>query len=157
MSAVISDCGKYRYSLSRNLAGGDGNTCLFIMLNPSTADATVDDRTIGRCKEFAKREGSSELVVANLYAFRATDPSELWACDDPVGIENDEYLSKLLKEHRSAICGWGTNAKSDRVHEFLRLLWPTGADLYCLGTTKHGAPKHPLYLRGDTPLIRYEP
>ena len=77
-TATISPCGSYRYTLTRDLglAMKPKRPCLFVMLNPSTADALMDDRTIRRCKGFATREGCTSLTVVNLFAFRATNPDD---------------------------------------------------------------------------------
>jgi hypothetical protein len=159
-TAVISECGQYRYMLTRDIAlENPGNfKTLFVMLNPSTADATEDDPTIRRCISFAKGWGCPSLTVANLYAFRATDPRELkrQPAGKAVGPENDAWLRRLLLEHhRQAVCAWGANADPERVEQFLGLALETGSTLWCLGTTKAGQPKHPLYLRRDTPLVRF--
>ena len=90
--AVISDCGKYRYRLTRKW--GYGRPCGFIMLNPSTADALHDDPTIRRCVGFAKAWGCGALIVVNLFAVRATSPREMMRADDPVGPENKEHVQR---------------------------------------------------------------
>lgn len=145
--ARISDCGRYRYALLRRW--GDGQFVTFVMLNPSTADAEVDDPTIRRCIGFAKAWGYDALHVLNLYALRATDPRELLRADDPVGPENDRYLADhggvSVTQSAPIIAAWGTNARPDRVTAVLALpcfSW----NLWALGVTKSGAPKHPLYL-----------
>lgn len=155
MSAIISDCGKYRYVLRRDpdlLA--DRAPALFVMLNPSKADAEQDDPTIRRCKNFAKLWGCAGLIVVNLYAFRATDPKELWKAEDPVGPENDFHLSNQLFAG-DVVCAWGNNAREDRVLEFLELANKAGSRLWHLGLTKAGQPRHPLFVRADQPLIRW--
>lgn len=154
--AVISDCGKYRYLLTRpsELEYPDRGTALFIMLNPSTADASIDDPTIRRCRGFAKRWGCNGIVVANLYAFRATNPKELNQVDDPIGPLNDDYLRNLLQEHETVVCAWGANAKQDRVDWFLNQAHRL-TSFVCLGVTKRNQPKHPLYIKADQPLIPY--
>ena len=91
--AVLSECKKYRYML-RRVWDRTKPACLFIGLNPSTADATVDDPTIRRCVGFADSWGYGELVVGNLYAFRATKPKDMFNQDDPVGPFNDLWLKK---------------------------------------------------------------
>ncbi|MFO6262918.1 DUF1643 domain-containing protein [Pseudomonas aeruginosa] len=49
MSAIISECGQYRYLLTRpGDCLADKGTAVFLMLNPSTADAALDDPTIQR-------------------------------------------------------------------------------------------------------------
>lgn len=149
--AVISDDRRYRYVLGRRWAA-DGPLATFIMLNPSTADAEVDDPTVRRCIAFARSWGMAALHVVNLYAFRATKPADMFAAADPVGPENDRYLTS----HAMAACtggmpliaAWGANARPDRVAHVLRL--PGMVALQALGVTKDGAPRHPLYLRADS-------
>lgn len=148
-SAVISDDGRYRYQLGRRW-----NTravrAVFIMLNPSTADADVDDPTIRRCVSFAHRWGMGGMWVVNLYAFRATNPRELWLQDDPIGPENDAWIERAIRYEALVVAAWGANARPDRVEQVLRVV---GAyRLQCLGTTKDGHPRHPLYVRNTTPL-----
>jgi len=156
MSAIISACGQYRYMLSR---AGDLHAtrgpALFIMLNPSTADAELDDPTIRRCRSFAKAWDCAGIVVANLYALRATDPAGLWSHPDPVGSDNDGTLATLIREHETVVCAWGANAKPERVAVVRKMFHRLSAPV-CLGMTKHGAPRHPLYVRGDQPLIDWK-
>ena len=160
--ALISLCGRYRYWLSRPAAPclfpshPTRSTALFIMLNPSTADASKDDQTIIRCRGFAKTWECNGLIVANLYALRSTDPKKLLVADDPVGPDNDDWLEKLIIEHVDVVCAWGVNADQYRVGNFCRMAAFQGARLWCLGTTKSGAPRHPLRIRSDQPLIRWE-
>ena len=159
MSAIISPCGQYRYRLDRpgDLTATRG-PAVFIMLNPSTADATTDDRTIGRCRAFAQAWGCNGLVVANLYAYRATKPADLWLAADPIGPDNDEHLIQVAAGAGEIVCAWGAEARPDRVAAVARMLTDAGAKLRCLGITKlAGAPRHPLYVRGDQPLIPWEP
>ena len=146
-SAYISSDGLYRYSLMRDISPLVGcGTCTFVMLNPSTADAAQDDPTIRRCMGFARTWGFGRLKVVNLYAYRATKPSDLWLADDPIGPENDHVLSIAFGGSDLLIAAWGAHAKRDRVAEILS--WPVRPRL-CLGLTKSGAPRHPLYLRRD--------
>lgn len=154
--ALISPCGQYRYWLSRPTAtpllSGAG-PAFFVMLNPSTADASEDDPTIRRCRGFARDWRCNGLIVANLYAMRSTDPKQLWKAQDPVGPDNDDWLRQLAAEHRSVICAWGSNAKTERAAAACAIMREAGARLFCLGQTKSGAPKHPLYIRADHPRI----
>lgn len=156
MSALISGCGTYRYRLTRDLVDGgllpEGRqTVTFVMLNPSTADATQDDPTIRRCRGFARALGAGTLVVVNLYALRSTDPKELWRHPDPVGPDNDAHLTAVLERaavmDELVIAAWGANARQDRVAAFLAL--PRADRVSALGMTKAGAPSHPLYLRAS--------
>lgn len=151
--AVIDASGSYRYRLTRQWAAGP--LLPFVMLNPSTADALADDPTIRRCIGFARREGAAGILVANLYALRATDPAVMLHDPDPVGPENDEHLRELQAmaawDGSPIIAAWGVNAEPERV-EAARAILSRG-DLRCLGVTKAGAPRHPLYVRGDAPLV----
>ncbi len=156
----------YRYTLQRHTGLLEGRGCgLFVMLNPSTADATVDDPTIRRCSGFSRREGWAGFKVVNLYAARATDPAELAKVADPVGPEN----YKVLVDHvlgageMPVVAAWGAT-EPPAVHHvrevFRRLvvaLGPTVVEWWCLGVTTSGAPRHPLYVRKDQPLVRWVP
>lgn len=154
MTAVFSPCGNYRYLLTRKTKCPLRwvRNALFIMLNPSTADATNDDPTIRRCIGFAEREGCTDLTVVNLFAFRATNPKDLLKCSDPVGPLNDHFLAEQIEKHRTGIivAAWGSHPLAkERAEEVAGSLGP----FVCLGKTKNGSPKHPLYLKGDSPLI----
>lgn len=154
-NAIISSCGSYRYLLSRDFVENPSNPIIFCMLNPSTADASLDDPTIRRCIGFAKTWGCDSLKVINLYAFRSSSPKNLWITNDPVGIENDKYLRELAMQHKNIVCAWGANAKKERIAEVFDLFNSVDANLYCLGTTIKGMPKHPLYIKSDQDLIPY--
>lgn len=150
-AAVISPCGAYRYTLTRTW--GPGKMAVFVMLNPSTADARQDDPTIRRCRGFARREGCGGLVVVNLFAFRATSPADMKAARDPVGPQNDATLIRVLDDADGPIiAAWGAHGSyRGRDREVAGLI---DAPWMCLGLTKAGAPRHPLYVKGDAPLIR---
>lgn len=146
MTVIISKCKKYRYWLERDTGIPIKNACVFIMLNPSTADAELDDPTIRRCRGFAERFQCGKLVVVNLFAYRATKPADLYKAKDPVGPENDKYISKALQMPGVLIGGWGANDTRDRVTKLMELAAWRRVAICCLGKTKSGAPKHPLYL-----------
>lgn len=152
-SAIISACGLYRYRLSR--VWSEARAALpFVMLNPSTADADIDDPTIRRCMAFARRDDYGGIEVANLYALRATDPEALWQHPDPFGPENEGHLRDVALASVSygtpVVCGWGAKGRDNT--RAVRIMQLAGARLVCLGKTKKGLPRHPLYLRGDQPF-----
>lgn len=155
MSAIISACGRYRYKLGREGDPASNKKPLpFVMLNPSTADAEKDDPTIRRCRGFAKELGYNGIVVVNLYALRSTKPAGLWEHHDPVGPINDDWLHMTARAADVIVCAWGANAKPARVERAVAVLTRNGARLMCLGTNKKdGSPRHPLYVRGDQPLL----
>jgi hypothetical protein len=145
--AQFSACGRYRYTLSRRWCEGSP-TVLFVMLNPSTADAERNDPTIRRCLAFAQNWGFGRLTVANLYALRATDPRTLWTAADPIGPENDAVIEACGLRAARILVGWGAYPRAhERAAAVLSLL-PAGK-LRCLGTTKDGDPRHPLYMPRD--------
>jgi len=153
--AVISDCGKYRYRLSRTW--GDEKPAVFVMLNPSTADASEDDPTIRRCIGFAQKWGCGGLVVVNLFAYRATSPKDMISATNPVGTNNSLWVLKAAQHAQFVVCAWGANGthqnQDAKIIECLRRCFKT--HIYCLGTTKGGQPKHPLYLSANTELQPY--
>lgn len=159
MNAVISECGTYRYVLRRSLGSIVRwyRPALFIMLNPSTADANADDPTIRRCMYFAKREGSTHLNVVNLFAYRATDPNDLRSAENAVGILNSMYVHEELVKHQSSliVCAWGADPFANHRANIFLAQYQNAFDFCCLGKTKRGAPRHPLYVRNDQPLERF--
>jgi hypothetical protein len=155
-SAVISACGKYRYHLFRKVGDG-GPVATFIMLNPSTADDQLDDPTIRKVMGFARRWGCGDLHVVNLFAFRATRPAELGKTLDPVGPENQEWVRRSVEfaSDGMVVCAWGAWGGYMRQDEAV-LGWI--ADLcppMCLGVTRDGHPRHPLYLPFSSELVSY--
>ena len=152
--ALFDPARTYRYLLEHRW--GTAAPMVFVMLNPSTADATRDDPTLRRCLRFARRDGRGGLIVVNLFALRATDPAALAAHPDPVGPDNDQILCAAIGRGTPVIAAWGTHgALHARDQAVLRLLAP--ARLSCLGRTAHGQPRHPLYQPADTPLTDYHP
>ena len=132
--ATFSADGRYRQLMRRWLgASFPERYILFVGMNPSTADASVNDPTCAREWTFARREGFDAMVKANVGDYRATDPKMLLA----PGVEASSPAN--LPAIREAAAGAGR------------------VELWCFGTNGDGSPKHPLYLRGDTPLARYEP
>lgn len=154
-TARFSEDGVYRYELSRRWAKGP--MAAFVMLNPSTADAMKLDPTIRRCRRFAMEWGMGGLYVANLFALRSTDPRALKAVGDPVGPENDDAIHDAAVRSRVVVCAWGAHPmarkRAEDVLEVLRSL--PGERLRCLGTTKGGHPRHPLYVSSATQLVPY--
>jgi hypothetical protein len=156
VTADISPCGTYRYRLSRTWGIRTSRDRLLVcMLNPSTADATQDDPTIRRCIGFAKREGCCGLDVVNAYALRATDPKVLRTHIDPIGTKNDVTLFTAGRLYAFCLVAWGSNIDTARERDVSRLLSSTGAWLGCLGVTKDGHPRHPLYVRADQPIVAW--
>lgn len=155
-TAVISPDGAYRYRLDRRW--DDGPRMVFVMLNPSTANATEDDATIRKCKAFARREGCGSITVVNLYALRSRDPRALLAADEPVGPDNERHIREVFGDPATKLVVGGWGAWPAKLPESTRLpveRWAWDADLtfHALAVTKAGQPGHPLYLSSDAPLV----
>ena len=157
--AVLSRCDKYRYHLLREW-DATLPRALFVMLNPSMADALLDDPTIRRCLGFARSWGKGGIGVVNLFGLRATDPDALWDhsidCVEELanGYHAHEALTRTLATPGGVIvAAWGAHPRAEHsiVQDFLRSV-PTGTRVMCLGKTRGGAPKHPLYLAATTAL-----
>ena len=143
--ADFSRCGQYRYRLSR--LWGDGPAVLWLMLNPSTADATQNDPTVERCERRARAAGYGQLLVANIFALRSTDPKALYQHDSPVGAENDWYIERMAEQAQLVICGWGNHGRYRRRGvNVMRTLQATGYKPHALRMTKARQPNHPLYV-----------
>ena len=153
--ATLSDCGLYRYDLWRSWAVGPHVT--FLMFNPSVADGTEDDPTIGRCIGFARSWGFSGLVVVNLFAFRATEVRDLWKAADPVGPENDTFICSHAFPG-PIVAAWGVKPKAAaRVREVYDKLNKMGRTLYAIRETHGGHPEHPLFLPGHLKAFAWRP
>ncbi len=173
--ADISADGRYRYKLWREWRGthdpknwrwlgakdgadedlGEPKSCLFVMLNPSTADSTVDDPTIRRCVGFAKSWNYERLEVVNLFAVRTSSPRTLKAMhyrEDPVGVRNEEAFDHAVVRAGLIVCAWGSHGSHMGQDETVLGWLPPKSKLFALGFTGSGHPRHPLYLRSDTQL-----
>lgn len=151
-NATISEDGKYRYLLTRRWSSRP--LMVWCMLNPSTADASIDDPTIRRCISFSVREGYGGIHVVNLMAFRATDPTDALCTVDPRGPQNDDHLRKAAAHSGGVIAvAWGGHAPPYFMQDAL-LCFRQGGDpkLKCLGIVKDGNPRHPLYVADAQPF-----
>lgn len=157
-TAVLSGDGLYRYELTRRW--DDGPLALWIMLNPSTADARQDDPTIRRCIGYSKREGMGGLAVVNLYALRTTRPIHLAEHHNPVGPENVATLKHWIAHPlcHLVVAAWGawSHPTLERMDTFVaEYAREWNQPLACLGTTKNGSPRHPLYVKADQPFVAF--
>ena len=166
-SATFSPCRKYRYSLTRTWDDGLGKVC-FLGCNPSTADETINDPTVTRCINFAKDWGFGTMEMLNIFALRSTDPKELYKSAEPVSPPyklqdglftftdyNDLAILKSCSDSDLIVCCWGNHGKYLHRGELVTAMLKYRT-IMCLGITKQGYPKHPLYLRADTKPIVYK-
>ncbi|MGY0065169.1 DUF1643 domain-containing protein (plasmid) [Streptomyces sp. LZ34] len=154
-TAVMDKARAYRYLLTR-IWDSSRPPMVWIMLNPSTADALEDDATIRRCIGFARRERCGGIAVVNLFALRSTDPRALRDHPDPVGEHNDVFLRQTTASLGPVVAGWGAGGVlGDRAATVTRSLTAAGVRLHALGTTSTGQPRHPLYLPGNAALAPY--
>jgi hypothetical protein len=150
--AVIT--GDYRYLLWREW-DINNKTISFIMLNPSRADAEVNDPTITRCINFAKAWGYGRLEVVNLFAYRTSKPSLLRQVTEPIGKDNDQYIVEAVRRSDRVILAWGNHGMWRKQDLYVLQLLKNHDHLYSLGITKKGCPRHPLYLCSTTKPQRY--
>lgn len=163
-TAIISNDQRFRYRLGRRWGEREPYVC-WVMLNPSTADADIDDPTIRRCIAFTQEWGFDALQVVNLFAMRSTDPEALLAVpiqewDRAVGPMNDEHVRDVAHGAAIVVCGWGSHKKLTskrvgrvgRTFELISEKYPM-----CLDINSDGQPKHPLYVKGGTPLKLWRP
>lgn len=147
-AAEISPCQRYLYRLDREWHDWNAQKLRYVMwigLNPSTADATQDDPTIRRCREFTRAWGFATMVMCNLFAFRATDPRVMKAALDPIGPENDRTLINVARGAAIVICAWGPHGTHMNRDQAVRAILPADKLRY-LRLTQDGHPGHALYL-----------
>ncbi|TLX52768.1 hypothetical protein DN824_21915 [Stutzerimonas nosocomialis] len=159
MSAVISECGKYRYRLEREVQM-DGKVFAFFGVNPSTADASVDDATVRKWIGFTKVNGGRRFIVGNVFALRSTDVNALKSAPDPVGPDNADHLMAIASAADILVPCWGSRGKLPKELHFhlaqtLTLLAATGKPILTFGLSKSGDPLHPLMLGYSTQLVPY--
>ena len=151
--ARFSPCRTWRYKLWRRWSPA-GPMVAFIGLNPSTADEINDDPTVRRCLGFARRWGFGGMYMLNVFAYRSTNPRALMAAADPVGPRNGAALRTTCRRCDMVVVCWGVWGRlCDRGEVVIELLG--GMPIHCLGTTREGHPKHPLYLRSSTMPVRF--
>jgi hypothetical protein len=130
---------------------------VFVMLNPSTADATTDDPTLRACLRRAQGAGFGRLRVLNLFALRAADPARLRHAADPVGPGNDAAFEQGLGDLEPGdrlICAWGNGGRlTGRGTQVAERMRAAGHALHHLGLTAQGQPRHPLYVPGRQPIL----
>lgn len=158
-SAAISACGRYRYRLDREWDPERGRIYV-CLINPSTADASEDDATLRGLVARSKKLGFGSVAVWNAFAIRSSNPADIYAADDPVGPQNDEYTKAILSEcrERNAQClvGWSRHGKHlARADWIVSTANTLGVSLSCLAVNADGSPRHPLYVKHDAPLIRW--
>lgn len=160
--AEFSADGRYRTVLERRWDGlpfGSAGVTAWIMMNPSTADETVDDPTVRRARDFTRRWGGGAMVVLNAFALRATRPEMLLEDEDPVGPGNDAAIAEWSARAERVVAAWGVFPKAlrGRNAELAAILARAGATTLVLRTTADGTPGHPLYVAGDTVPVPWVP
>ncbi len=144
--ATYSDCEAYRYALARTW-DADGRKVMFVMLNPSKATEVANDPTVGRCEARAKALGFGAFMVTNLFSLRETDPHKMRKHPSPVGSETKQALLDGATWADVTIAAWGVHGVHRGRDEVVRALFAeANQPLHCLGVTKDGHPRHPLYL-----------
>jgi len=161
--AILSDCEMYRYVLIRKW--GDGPSLNFIMVNPSTADANLDDATIRKCIGFAKMLGYKSIIVTNLYALRSKDVKDLKCKANGalhIHAENKKHVQEQMVKADAVIVAWGSRDKMpktsrDKVIRHVSIMAnDNDVVLYRLGgVTKSNDPRHPLMLAYNTELEKH--
>jgi len=146
--AEFSNCGKYRYALWR-IWDSTKPLVMYIGLNPSVADAYRDDPTIRRVRDFTNRFGFGGFYMMNLFAWITPYPEELKLSSNLIG-ENDTWLKNVSLKCEKIVFAWGSANVSNRSNEIIKMF----PDAFCLGKTKNGSPKHPLYLKKETQLVK---
>lgn len=152
-SAIISPCGTYRYELRRRIpcALRWVQPALFILFNPSTANAEKDDQTVRKGMGFCKEWFCTDMIFWNLYAFRSRNPKALKTAADPIGPENDTHLRRIMKEHMDGriILAWGNMVgpqMQQRVAQVASVLREFNKQVEAIKLNDNGSPTHPVMI-----------
>lgn len=152
--AVYSADKVYRYEFERRWTNGPA--CAWVLLNPATGDTDGKPRpTLGRVIQRSREWGFGAVTIVNLFAFRATKPRDLLVAEDPVGEQNDETLQRVLSKAPRVVAAWGAHGRLlGRGRQVLETL-PRGT--LCLGLTRTGQPRHPLYVPAHVEAVALDP
>ncbi len=155
-SAIISPCGQYRYRLERDVQA-EGKVFAFFGINPSTADASLDDATVRKWRGFTQRNGGRRFIVGNVFSYRATDVRELAKVPFQQGPQHFANVQQIIDDADVLVPCWGNSSKvppAIRQQIAIMLAWliRSGKPVMHFGLTASGDPKHPLMLGYDTPL-----
>lgn len=164
-SAYVSECGKYRYELQRHVGAGPF-TYAYFGINPSTADASIDDQTVRKWLGFSARSNVGRFIVGNVFSYRATDVKQLGrTTDDLFGDDHWRVQEHIIRSADALVPCWGNQAKvppdlrcwiDQLMDRLIDQNYRFGTPLLCFGHTASGDPKHPLTLGYDTPMIDYQ-
>ncbi len=160
--AAFSECGRFRHWLSRDwrsksVADDREPYALFVGMNPSTAEANIDDPTVRKEMAITERLGFYRYIKTNVMDYRATSPKALLAAGvQPCSDLNRQTIRRLAERASTIILCHGRLHKKLRRYGDAVLSDLRGYKLWCLGRNDDGSPKHPLYLAGNTPLELYQ-
>ena len=158
-SAWLSECNKYRYTLNRTWKD-DGVLYAYFGINPSTADANIDDATVKKWIGFSERNGGKGFVVGNVFAYRATNVKELADVYDPVGgVGNYTHIKNIIARADVLVPCWGNTKKVPKrlrgeIESLKDMILDSNKPVKVFGWTKSNDPKHPLMLPYSTQLIQ---
>jgi hypothetical protein len=160
MSAIISQCGTYRYRLDRQIQFY-GPVFAYFGINGSTATADTDDHTVRKWSGFTKLNGGSRFIVGNAFAYRSKNVAALAHATDPVGPDNDLHLAKIIAEADILVPCWGQRDKVPshlhyRFAQLSEMLFDSGKPVKVWGLTKSGDPLHPLTLSYASTLVDWD-
>ncbi len=161
MSAIISSCGLYRWRLERSISIFDQLVIAYFGINPSTANASIDDQTVAKWIGFSERMRAGRFIAGNVFGYRAKNVKELAKVADPVGLLNDAHLVAIIAEADILIPCWGDRSKvpaslHHHIDRTLGLILNSGKPVKTFGLTAGGDPKHPQMLGYNTELVDYE-
>ena len=151
-----------RYSEYRYILGTSGKKPLIcIGINPSTAKPYALDNTLKSVERIAKHNGYDSFIMFNVYAQRATIPSDMdKALNAHLHEENMKAFRYVLERSDSPAlwAAWGAIIEergylADCVRDMISIADEFDSSWYSSGKiSKKGHPHHPLYLKKDSPL-----
>lgn len=161
MTAIFDADRKHRYMLGRDIQP-EGIIASVLMVNPSDANETDNDPTMGKVVGIGKQLGWRRVIVGNLFARIGKDIKCLRDPGSPIGPDNDRHLADIIDASEVTVVAWGTLAKIPDVHrkrwiDIVRMLDDRARRPYCFGVNDDGHPTHPLMLAHATPLIEWTP
>lgn len=152
-------CYRYAATYQNGLHRGPRRRLMVVGMNPSTATHQQFDPTVAKLWRLAMRMSFSDLLMTNVYAYRATDPKGLRHVDDPAGVYNRTTLDTLGAQADMILMAHGepkTKAFAAEAFWIRELFLQRGYPMFILQLTRNGWPAHPLYLKNSLQPVPWD-
>lgn len=144
LALFVGDRDEHRLELWR-IWGDPKPFVLWIGMNPSTAEADVDDNTVRIEQRFSREWGFAAYCKTNVMSYRVTNPAGLLQPGvNPADQRNLDIILGLAQQAGTVVLTIGSLPPRLRPYgeTVVRVLANAGIQMKCLGVTADGSPRH---------------